>query len=445
MWNEISSNKFGTVLLLFTLLSVSYSLDTLNKTQKLVNGQTLVSSQGNFVLGFFNRSTPAKWYIGIWYAVSPDTVVWVANRDNPSNDSSNTLAVSEGGIVLVDSSQNTIWSFGVNSYLGEAFDPIMQLLDSGNLVIKDQNSDETVWQSFDYPTNTMLPGMKIGKNLTSGLERNLSSWKSSDDPSTGNYCYKMETLGLPEIVLWDGKGIKFKTGVWVGLRFSGLPEMASYKNTVNFNFVSTPHEISYSFEANQDVPLRVVLNETGVLQRMLWNQASKSWSEFWRWPSDMCDEYRKCGPFGICNTNEQPVCQCLPQFNERSHAEWSMRNTSGGCERKTEPLSCQPNNNDFKLVQGVKLPDTESAAVVLHISIKECRRRCLENCSCLAFSLLDRAGNECITWGGKDLLDIRYIAEGQDLYIKLDKSDLGNKNLTEFFFHKRRKKTFQYP
>jgi D-mannose binding lectin/S-locus glycoprotein domain/PAN-like domain len=428
MWNETSSIHFGTVLLLFTLLLVSNSLDTSDKTEKLVNGQTLVSSEGKFVLGFFNRSTPAKWYVGIWYKVSPDVVVWIANRNHPMNDSSSTLAISEGAPVLIDSSQNMTRLFAINSSLGNPFDPIMQLLDSGNFVIKDRNKNETLWQSFDYPSNTMLPGMKIGKNLSSGFEWYLSSWRSSDNPSTGTYSYKMDTQGLPEIVLWDGERVVFKTGTWIGSRFSGLPEMSTYKtNDVNFNLFSSIDEISYSFQADQSVPLRVVLNETtGALQRMKWDENSISWIEFWSWPNDKCDDYNKCGPFGICNLNEPLICECLPQFTVKSSTEWSMRNTSGGCQRKT-PLSCQQNSNGFKLVTGVKLPDTVSAEVYPGISIKECRRKCLANCSCLAYSLVlsDRAIDECITWGTY-LLDMRYVADGQDLYIKLDKSDLGN-------------------
>ena len=65
--------------------------------------------------------------------------------------------------------------------------PIVQLLDFENLVIRDGNDDgnsETfLWQSFDYPTNTILPRMKFGWDLRIGLDRDLSAWKSSDDPS----------------------------------------------------------------------------------------------------------------------------------------------------------------------------------------------------------------------------------------------------------------------
>lgn len=76
----------------------------------------------------------------------------------------------------------------------------MQLLDSGNLVLRDQGSDsgQFLWQSFDYPTDTLLPDMKFGWDLNTGLDRFLSSWKSSDDPGTGDFSFKLGYHGFPE-------------------------------------------------------------------------------------------------------------------------------------------------------------------------------------------------------------------------------------------------------
>ncbi|TXG67186.1 hypothetical protein EZV62_008461 [Acer yangbiense] len=56
------------------------------------------------------------------------------------------------------------------------------LLDSGNLILLDQHS-QVLWQSFDYPTDTLLPGMKLGYDHSTGISRSLVSWKSSQDPA----------------------------------------------------------------------------------------------------------------------------------------------------------------------------------------------------------------------------------------------------------------------
>ncbi|RXH83015.1 hypothetical protein DVH24_003513 [Malus domestica] len=50
-----------------------------------------------------------------------------------------------------------------------------------------------LWQSFDYPSDTWLPGMKLGWDLRTGLKQLLSSWKDSEDPSPGDFTYGIET------------------------------------------------------------------------------------------------------------------------------------------------------------------------------------------------------------------------------------------------------------
>ncbi|KAJ4970959.1 hypothetical protein NE237_004058 [Protea cynaroides] len=81
---------------------------------------------------------------------------------------------------LINPSETVLWSTNAS----KAENPVAQLLDSGNLVIKDDSQENHLWQSFDYPTNTLLPGMKLCWNLRTGLNRFLSSWKSDSDPST---------------------------------------------------------------------------------------------------------------------------------------------------------------------------------------------------------------------------------------------------------------------
>ena len=60
--------------------------------------------------------------------------------------------------------------------------PIAQLLDSGNLVVRDDSIEDYLWQSFDYPTDTALPRMKLGIDLKIGFRGFLRSWKSRNDP-----------------------------------------------------------------------------------------------------------------------------------------------------------------------------------------------------------------------------------------------------------------------
>ncbi|CAL5393207.1 unnamed protein product [Camellia sinensis] len=69
--------------------------------------------------------------------------------------------------------------------MGSTRDLVARLMESGNRVVQDANdeSGHFLWQSFDYPCDTLLPSIKLGKNFVMGLERHLSPWKSSNDPA----------------------------------------------------------------------------------------------------------------------------------------------------------------------------------------------------------------------------------------------------------------------
>ena len=51
--------------------------------------------------------------------------------------------------------------------------PIAQLLDSGNFVVRednDANPENYLYQSFDYPGDTNLPRIKLGRSFVIGLD-----------------------------------------------------------------------------------------------------------------------------------------------------------------------------------------------------------------------------------------------------------------------------------
>nr|POE76832.1 s-locus-specific glycoprotein s13 [Quercus suber] len=126
-------------------------------------------------------------------ALSWGSSVQVANRRNPINGSSGVLMVNNyGKLVLLNQNSTVVWSANSTK---EARNPIVQLLDLGNLVLREENEENPekyLWQSFDYPSDTWLPGMKVGWDLRTGLERRLTAWKSPDDPSPGKLSWGIE-------------------------------------------------------------------------------------------------------------------------------------------------------------------------------------------------------------------------------------------------------------
>ncbi|KAH9796637.1 Receptor-like serine/threonine-protein kinase SD1-8 [Citrus sinensis] len=422
--NDITSHPCYTNLFLIIFIlfpTIAISVDTLTATQNLTYGKTLVSSDDVFELGFFSPGSSGKWYIGIWYKnIVQRTYVWVANRDDPLANSSGVLRIINQRIGLFDGSQNLVWS----SNQTKATNPVAQLQDSGNFVLKEAGSDEILWQSFDYPTDTLLPQMKIGWDLKTGFEWYLTSWKSTDDPSTGDNSFKLDFHGFPEGFLWNKQERKYRSGPWNGVRFSGVPEMKPIEG-INFEFfIDQDHDVYYSFFIeNKNLFSRLIVSPDGFLQRFTWIEANKIWNPFWYAPKDQCDNYGECGPFGICDTNASPVCQCMRGFEPKDPQAWSLRDGSGGCVRKTE-LQCS--EDKFLQLKNMKLPDTTTSFVDYNMTLKECEAFCSRNCSCTAYANTNiTGGTGCVTWTG-ELKDIRKYAEGgQDLYVRLAASDIG--------------------
>ncbi|KAL1336072.1 hypothetical protein AAHE18_10G034700 [Arachis hypogaea] len=405
------------VISFFFFIIPSTSSDTLTGTQNLTTNQTLLSQNQSFVLGFF-RGSNTNYYLGIWYNnINPQTIIWVANRDNPIDNSTGYLKIGENGnFVLLNSPGNPAWSSNQTS----AKNPVLQLLDTGNLVLKDsEQSNNYLWQSFDYPTDTLLPGMKLGWDFDTGIEKYLTSWKvAGEDPSSGDYTYKLDYRGLPEIFMRRNQTIIYRTGPWNGERFSGVPKMNTDTDSIVFSFSDDAHGVFYYFS-----PSGTLL--CGELQRWTWTESSESWNEFWYAPADQCDHYRECGPYGVCDNNASPVCTCMKGFSPKNPQAWNLRDGSDGCVRNTG-LNCS--TDKFLHLENMKLPETSSVFINKSMTLDECGSLCKRNCSCTAYANIDirNGGSGCVMWLGQ-LIDIRvYATYGQDLFVRLAAADIGS-------------------
>ncbi|KAJ0859305.1 putative non-specific serine/threonine protein kinase [Helianthus annuus] len=61
------------------------------------------------------------------------------------------------------------------------------LQDTGDFQLKNAVDNQILWKSFDYPTNVLLPGMKLGSDLRTGRNWNLTSWLSKEIPDVGAF------------------------------------------------------------------------------------------------------------------------------------------------------------------------------------------------------------------------------------------------------------------
>ncbi|PON52986.1 lectin domain containing protein [Parasponia andersonii] len=220
-----------SAILLSFVSTIVFAADSLRPSESIKDGGTLVSSDGSFELGFFIPGISKNRYLGIWYKNIPvQTSVWVANRCNPIINMSRMLTLnSSGNLVLLGHNKTVVWSSSSSSSK-QAQKPILPLQDTGNLVVGDEKDNGVVmysWQSFDYPSNTGLPGMKTGFNLKTGFNWVLSAWRNPDNPCPDDYTFCLESHTNPELYIMEGKTKMYRPGPWNGIRFSGVPELTT--------------------------------------------------------------------------------------------------------------------------------------------------------------------------------------------------------------------------
>ncbi|TYI42244.1 hypothetical protein ES332_A01G084400v1 [Gossypium tomentosum] len=417
------------LLCLFFFTTRTLALNTISPGQSIKDGQTLVSASGSFELGFFSPGNSKSRYVGIWYQkVSTGTAVWVANREASVSDASGVLSINDKGILsIMNGTKGIVWSS--NTSRNSAEEPIARLLDSGNFVVKDPNDSDPenfLWQSFDYPCDTFLPGMKIGINFVTGFDRHISSWKSMEDPAPGLYSMRIDPRGLPQLVIKKGPNITSRGGSWNGRYITGRPQP-----TVNpvylYEFFWNKNEAYYKYEMrNSSIFSRYLLNPVGLTQRSIWNERKNEWEVDSTSQADQCSIYDYCGSYATCSTNEFPPCKCLEGFMQGSASPGDLSSVdwSNGCTRR-RPLTCDGGDSFLKQT-GLKLPDTSKSWADISVDLKECEKLCLRNCSCTAYANLDirEGGHGCLLWF-LDLIDITEFSKGgQDLYIRLATSDL---------------------
>ncbi|KAL8496600.1 hypothetical protein ACS0TY_020334 [Phlomoides rotata] len=185
--------------------------------------------------------------------------------------------------------------------------------------------------------------------------------------------------------------------------------------------------ISFSHLKNDCYKLytRFTLSDTGVGQRWIWENQNQGWISYLTLPSDNCDIYNVCGAHSICDIENTPNCRCLNKFKPKDPERWGLGDSSNECIRRT-PLNCE-NEDSFSKYSGVKLPNNRRTWYNTTMTLEECKVKCLNNCSCTAYTSLNisRGKTGCLIWFG-DLVDIREMTPGQDIYIRLRRKETKN-------------------
>ncbi|KAL7243975.1 hypothetical protein ACSBR1_016236 [Camellia fascicularis] len=256
---------------------------------------------------------------------------------------------------------------------------------------------------------------------------------TEDDPSPGEYVCGFSLDTPPWVFIWNGSRPYWRSGPWDGSKFIGVVDMDNGYGS-GFNLVHDNQQgsvyITWHTYNTSDVQF-MFLTPDGTLTIMLGNEQVKNPYVTWMASLNRCDIYGVCGPFGVCNNNKSPNCECLKGFVPSSTEEWWKGNWAGGCVRKTE-LLCEKNpsslassgkahNDGFWKLSSMKLPDHHEYLYTEDSS--GCQQWCFGNCSCVAYAYV--TGIHCMVWSGGLLDNQQFSLAGNNLFLRLSYSELG--------------------
>ncbi|KAL0331025.1 UNVERIFIED_CONTAM: G-type lectin S-receptor-like serine/threonine-protein kinase [Sesamum angustifolium] len=386
------------LIFLHCLASQVTSLDTLRRGDKLNSSSRLVSANRVFTLGFYTPETTNNSYVAIWYTDSSYYPVWIGNREKP-------VFWNSTPVLAIDSTGKLIITHGggesIELYAGESSKNVSAtLLDTGNFVAREVtpngSAGEVLWQSFDHPTDTLLPGMKLGVNHRTGRNWALSSWFGENNPAPGAFTLEWDPsvgsllIRRRGVVYWTSGGLKdyyddlgdFRVKVFEHADF--VPD--SFNWNYNFSSAKNGDEEYFTYTLINDV----------------WTPDDRKVISGWRLDykgdiydnRDQPDSNRPGVSFGIGLADS-----CYGYKAKGSAA-------SKGCALWEQP-SCRNNHEtfvwrsgDFGPVNGQLVPtvyDSNSS-----LSLSDCREICWDDCECVAYSN-DYGTSGCVYWRGKNM------------------------------------------
>ncbi|KAK9085018.1 hypothetical protein Sjap_025429 [Stephania japonica] len=420
---SVKSDVFSFRVLLLEILSGKKN--TFSDSSNTGNLLGYVSKPKVLATPVINIWVSSNQYLGIWYNNIPvQTIVWIANRDDPLSKSSSGLLMlnRKGNLVLMDGTRY-VWSSNVSFVNGTANNSVAVLQNSGNLVLRD-GAGAVLWQSFDHPTDTLLPGMKIGFSKKTGHNGLLTSWKDENEPRSGDFTIGLDPQRPSQIVIWRDSNPYSRTDLLDG-RWIATGMEKSNNSFIYLNYIRSDEGYYVSFGVSDNsIVSRWMLNRTGVIEFLLWQATIMKWTVFWSAPKDECEIYARCGPFGSCDKNNRPgICSCMTGFKPSIQKDWENGDWSGGCVRQKK-LKCD-DGDGFMRYERMKLPD--HSILLGNLTIEECEIQCRRNCSCIAYAPAnssDQVESRCMYWSG-NLMDVtHYLNAGRDLFVRLDGSEL---------------------
>ncbi|CAK9185002.1 unnamed protein product [Ilex paraguariensis] len=384
------------------------------------------SPSGDFAFGFHQLNNPNTFLLAIWYANIPDkTIVWHANSTNPIQRGSR-LELRTTGLVLNDPQGRTIWTAEPDSTVSDA-----AMLDSGNFVLSDSDSVK-VWESFENPTDTILPTQVLGwgGKLYSRLnEANYSKGRFELQYFSNGYM-KLYPVAWPTEYPYDENYYSINTSSTNSsesgfqLVFGESGEIYIEKGNgerVQLSWQTiAPPRVNYYYRATLDFD--------GVFRQYAYPNGSagdRRWSVVRYIPENICIQLTHtqqgsgvCGFNSYCNqTSGTPSCHCPPGYSPID-----PNNQFGGCKPNfaqgcgVDDQSVDPEElYYFQKLQGLNWPFGDYDRLEPY-NQTDCEQSCLRDCLCAA-AIFDGLNSRC--WKKKMPLSNGRVERGSLVLIKV--------------------------
>ncbi|WVZ10087.1 hypothetical protein V8G54_014617 [Vigna mungo] len=343
------------------------------------NNSSWVSPSGRFAFGFYPQGN--GFAVGIWllggHSPPQKTVVWTANRDSRPLPSNSTLNITTTGMRLFPSGRESL------ALISTVNTTSASMLDSGNFVLY-SNGSTVVWQSFDYPTDTLLGG----QNLTGG-DRLVSS-VSEKDYSSGAFFMVMQLDGnlvaYPKNsaassidAYWASNTVMFAE---LGLDATGSLCIGISCLNKNFSPGNKSQNTSSIYRATLVADGNLILYE----HQFEDSSGSTNVRVLWNTSIGKCQIKGFCGFNSYCsNATGDAVCECFPGFVPSN----SSRNASQDCILAYALDGCRSSEapNQMILYNITQLEHVswfETPYSVVPMKEKECEKSLLDDCDCVA-------------------------------------------------------------
>ncbi|XP_004492313.1 putative receptor protein kinase ZmPK1 [Cicer arietinum] len=340
---------------------------------------TIISPNGMFSAGFIAIGENA-YSFAIWFTTPNsinhnNTIVWTANRDEPVNGKRSKLTLlNTGNIVLFDVSLNNVWSSNT-----ESLEPLeLHLNDDGNLVLRELQGTRILWQSFDSPTDTLLPGQSLTRYTI------LVASRSESNHSSGFYKFFFDdsnVLGLH----YDGPDVSssYWPKPWLlsiqvgranfnGSRIAMLDSFGVFYSSDNFTFMTSDY--------GTVLQRRMKLDCDGNVRVYSRINVSQDWYVSWQAISGACIAHGICGDNSTCSYSPKHgrKCSCLPGYKVKNSSDWS-----NGCEPMFD-FTCNKSESTFLEMKNVEFYGYDIHYVQIS-NYSACESLCLQDCNCKGF------------------------------------------------------------